>query len=113
MMNDFVPFTQKQLESAERRMRRGELAAKTLLLDFGWGTGLSAEEVEDALQRARQNPHDIATLEGRPYRIEDTYAVGEVVAHHVFGSGTVRVVSDSTVTIAFAMGTKKLAHRKT
>lgn len=113
MMDDFVPFTRKQLESAERRVRRGELAAETLLLDLGWGTGLSAEEMEEELQRARQNPHDVATLEGRPYRIEDTYTVGEVVAHRVFGSGTVRTVKDSTVTIAFAIGIKTLAHRKT
>jgi hypothetical protein len=112
MMNDFVPFTQKQLKSAEERVRRRELTAKTLLLDFGWGTGLSAEEVEYELERARQNPHDLATLEGRPYRIEDTYTVGEIVAHRVFGSGTVRAVAESTVTIAFAVGTKKLAHRK-
>jgi hypothetical protein len=113
MMADFAPFTRKQLESAERRVRRGELVAEALLLDFGWGTGLSAEEVEEELRRARKNPHDVATLKGRPYRIEDTYTVGEVVAHRVFGSGTVRTTTDSTVTIAFAIGTKTLAHRKT
>jgi hypothetical protein len=113
MSDEFVPFTRKQLENAERKVRRGELGAKSLLLDFGWGTGLSAEEVEEALRRARQNPHDVATLDGRPYRMEDTYAVGEVVAHRVFGSGTVRAVADSKVTIAFALGTKTLAHRKT
>ncbi|MDC3962461.1 hypothetical protein KEG38_52065 [Polyangium jinanense] len=112
MRDDFVPLTRKQLKSAEKRVRRGELTAKTLLVDFGWGTGLSATEVEEEHRRARQNPHDVATLEGRPYRIEDTYTVGEVVAHRVFGSGTVRTVKESTVTIAFAIGTKTLAHRK-
>jgi len=112
MMDDFVPFTRKQLESAKKRIQRQELSAKSLLIDFGWGTGLSAGEAKEALRSARQNPHDLATLEGRPYRMQDTYSIGETVAHRIFGSGTVVATADSTVTIAFPIGPKRLAHRK-
>jgi hypothetical protein len=112
MSDQFVPMTRKQLTSAEKRKQRPPITANTLLLDLGWGTGLSAEEVKDALKYARDHPHDVTKLEGRPYRMEDTYAVGEIVAHRIFGSGTVQNVNESKVTITFAIGSKTLVHRK-
>lgn len=112
MSDQFVPSTRSQLVHAEKTKKRTALTPKTLLFDFGWGTGLSQEEVEEELRRARNNPHDVTKLEGRPYQMGDTYVVGDVVAHRIFGSGTVQSVSESKVTIEFAIGAKVLVHRK-
>lgn len=112
MTDDFIPATREQLKNAEKRVRRSELHAGSLLLDLGWGTGLSPEEIKEALEEARRNPHDVTKLEGRPYRMEDTYAVGEIVAHRIFGSGQVLSVHESKATIAFPIGTKTLIHNK-
>lgn len=112
MSDSFVSSTRSQLAMAEKRKKRTALTPKTLLFDIGWGTGLSPEEMAEELQRARNNPQDVSKLEGRPYQMGDTYAVGEVVAHRIFGSGTVQSVTESKVTIAFALGLKTLAHRK-
>ena len=112
MSDDFIPFTRKCLVDAEKHVRRWELTNGSFLLDFGWGSGISSEEVKRELERARLHPFDVTTLEGRPYRMEDTYAVGETVAHRIFGSGTVRAVSESKITIHFPIGVKTLVHRK-
>lgn len=112
MSEQFIPETRKQLQWAEKHIRRTALHEKSLLLDLGWGTGISPEEVQDAIRHAKYNPHDVTKLEGRPYSMKDTYAVGDVVAHRIFGSGTVRAVTETNMTVYFGVGVKMLVHRQ-
>lgn len=44
MSNDFIPSTQRMLETAERTVARWYLKPTTLGLDLGWRTGLAQEE---------------------------------------------------------------------
>ncbi len=103
----------KQLVTADKRIKRRELDDRSLLTAVGWGTGLSAEEAAEAIQEARRHPHDVTKIGGRPYKITDHYAVNDAVAHPIFGPGTVRAASETTITVAFPIGTKTLAHRRT
>jgi hypothetical protein len=112
MTPTFVPATRKALAEAERRVERRELSPDSLLLDLGWGTGLSSDEVEVARERALFEPSDGPIPEARPYRMQDTYAVGDRVEHPVFGAGFVGAVTHTTVTVAFPCGARRLAHRK-
>lgn len=112
MSQEFISETRKQLQYAEKHVRRPALTENSLLLDLGWGTGISPEEVKDAIQRAKYNPFDVTKLQGRPYSMQDTYVVGDVVAHRNFGSGTVREVTESKMTVQFDIGEKTLVHRK-
>ena len=112
MSKQFIPETRKQLQWAEKHVRRGALTEQSLLLDLGWGTGISPEEVENAIRHAKYNPHDVTKLPGRPYSMKDTYIVGDTIAHCIFGSGTVRAVTETNVTVHFGIGVKMLAHRQ-
>lgn len=112
MTDTFVADTRKQLQWAEKHVKRGKISPNTLLFDLGWGTGLSTEEMAEALADARRNPPDLTKLEGRPYRMEDSYEVGQTIAHPLFGSGTVRSVNETKVSILFSVGLKTLVHRK-
>lgn len=51
-------------------------------------------------------------MKGAPYDPCQRYAVGDAIAHRVFGEGTVRAINASSMTIDFAIGTKSLAHAR-
>lgn len=127
----------RDLAVAASATRFLEPDASSLLLTFGWGTGLSDEEKkrageqktaralekqlearETARRRAadvdamRAAPVDVVTLEGRPYSIRGSFVVGEKVAHSVFRSGVVTAVTPTTITVEFPTGPQLLAHQR-
>lgn len=132
-----VESMRRELASAASATQFVEPSAESMLLTFGWGTGLSDEEKarkqdsrttraaqkqrEEALakqqraselQAARAAPVDVATLQGRPYSIRGSFAVGEQVAHPVFKTGMVTAVTPTTITVEFATGPQLLAHQR-
>jgi hypothetical protein len=127
--------------AADRTYRFTEPSPESLLLTFGWGTGLSAEEKARATERkaskarakdfkahsaraaaqaeaaivveaARKNPTPVSALAGRPYGIRETFTVGDEIAHPVFQTGTVTAVTQTTITVRFAVGDQLLAHAR-
>lgn len=108
----FVAGTRRALARAETQRKRVALRPETLLLEFGWGSGLSREEIAETITRARAAPLDTSAMKGAPYDPARRYAVGDAIAHRVFGEGTVRAINHSAMTVDFAIGTKTLAHAK-
>lgn len=122
----------RMLAAAASSTQFVEPTAATMLKIFGSGTGLSAEELARKKQQrvtkgtakqaaareaaaaeiaaARLAPVDVATLEGRPYGIRETYEVGDQIAHPVFKSGVVTAVTPTTITVTFPTGPQLLAH---
>lgn len=59
-------------------------------------------------------PAPVPPAEPRPYRMTDTYAWGDRVTHHAFGSGQVsRVVDSNRIQVLFADGYRTLFHGQT
>jgi hypothetical protein len=108
----FVENTRQRITKIQTSKRRTKLTPATMLSNYGLGTGLSSEEVEQSVRDARHKPIAVETLEGRPYNFRELYVVGETVAHPVFGSGKVVSLTPTTVSIAFAIGNRVLAHGK-
>jgi len=126
-----------ELTATASATRFSEPDASDLLLTFGWGTGLSAEEKERnkekrnvkaaqkegearlakqqhaaEIEAARAAPVDVATLTGRPYSIRGAFVLGERVAHPIFKSGVVTAVTPTTITVEFPTGSQLLAHQR-
>lgn len=108
----FVASTRRALASAEKQAKRVALRPETIRLEFGWGSGLSAEEIAEQIERARATPLDTSAMAGAPYDPTVRYAVGDTIAHRVFGEGTVRAINTSSMTVDFSIGTKTLAHAR-
>jgi hypothetical protein len=54
-----------------------------------------------------------SAVDCKPYSMNATYAVGDLIAHPKFGAGTVRgVLADNRIDVQFHAGTKTLAHRR-
>jgi hypothetical protein len=133
-----VEAIRKALAAAAAASRFTEPSAENLLLTFGWGTGLSVEELNKKKERsaarsqvkqqaavaeravaqaeiaaARQAPVDVSTLEGRPYNIRESFKVGDQIAHPVFKTGVVTEVTPTKITVAFPTGPQLLVHQRT
>ena len=109
----FVEQTRRSLARAAKSARRIAPRAETVIVDFGWGSGLSQPEIDERLQSARESPFDTAALRGTPYEPATRFRDGERVAHRLFGEGVVRSTTATTMTVAFSIGVKVLAHART
>jgi len=134
-----VEAIRRALVQAATTTRFEEPTPASMLLTFGSGTGLSDEEkargkerraisalkrrspeavaeadamheASIAVEAARKAPIDVATLQGRPYSVRETFTVGEQIAHPVFLTGTVTAAALTTITVKFASGAQLLAH---
>lgn len=108
----FVASTRRALAGAAKRARRVALNPATVLSEFGWGSGLSDQEIAQTIARARHDPLDTRAMKGALYDPSQRYRAGDAIAHRVFGEGVVRAINSSSMTVDFAIGTRTLAHRK-